>query len=293
MQYTAAMPIDVAAAVIANRPLSTDYNVLALAAPAIAARGLARPVRDDEGRHAATTRCFAGRFPSSRCSATPRRADRHHAPEQAHWRFDRPRLRRASRASTSTASVRSAVPFRCRPADRSVDGRGRRRTGAVCGARRSASRARRDLGAVLRRSKRRRALLSGLLPRPRRRARAHDRGRQSRTSAAASSAPLERRLPSARRHAPVMVYACGPEGMLAATAKTAARHGRPCQVSVERIMGCGLGGCYSCVVPMRADDGRFITCDRASAGRSFRGPDPVGLLRAYEPEEGTRASVGL
>ena len=31
------MPIDVAARVIANRPLSTDYNVLALEAPAIAA----------------------------------------------------------------------------------------------------------------------------------------------------------------------------------------------------------------------------------------------------------------
>src|SRR5436305_515263 len=30
------MPIDVAAEVIANHPLSTDYNVLALAAPAIA-----------------------------------------------------------------------------------------------------------------------------------------------------------------------------------------------------------------------------------------------------------------
>jgi dihydroorotate dehydrogenase electron transfer subunit len=43
--------------------------------------------------------------------------------------------------------------------------------------------------------------------------------------------------------------------MLAATARTAATHRRPCQVSVERIMGCGLGGCYSCVVPMRDDDG--------------------------------------
>src|SRR6476659_2292531 len=31
------MPIDVAARVIANRPLSSDYNVLTLAAPAIAA----------------------------------------------------------------------------------------------------------------------------------------------------------------------------------------------------------------------------------------------------------------
>ncbi len=37
VQYTAAMPIDVAAHVVTNRALSTDYNVLALAAPEIAA----------------------------------------------------------------------------------------------------------------------------------------------------------------------------------------------------------------------------------------------------------------
>jgi dihydroorotate dehydrogenase electron transfer subunit len=52
-----------------------------------------------------------------------------------------------------------------------------------------------------------------------------------------------------------MIYACGPEGMLAAVAKTAMRYGRSCQVSVERIMGCGMGGCYSCVVPMRGESG--------------------------------------
>ena len=71
------------------------------------------------------------------------------------------------------------------------------------------------------------------------------------------SAPLERRLADRRADDPVMVYACGPEGMLAAVAHTASRHKRPCQVSVERIMGCGLGGCYSCVVPMRGEDGKF------------------------------------
>jgi dihydroorotate dehydrogenase electron transfer subunit len=70
-------------------------------------------------------------------------------------------------------------------------------------------------------------------------------------------APLERRLAELPATAAVMVYACGPEGMLAAVAKTAARYGRPCQVSVERVMGCGLGGCYSCVVPMRSDEGRL------------------------------------
>jgi dihydroorotate dehydrogenase electron transfer subunit len=71
------------------------------------------------------------------------------------------------------------------------------------------------------------------------------------------TAPLEQRLGSRHANAPVMTYACGPEGMLAATARIAMRHGRPCQVSVERIMGCGLGGCYSCVVPMRAEHGGF------------------------------------
>ena len=68
-------------------------------------------------------------------------------------------------------------------------------------------------------------------------------------------APLDRRLAARDRQAPVMLYACGPEAMLAATSRVAARHQRPAQVSVERIMGCGLGGCYSCVVPMRGEDG--------------------------------------
>jgi dihydroorotate dehydrogenase electron transfer subunit len=69
-------------------------------------------------------------------------------------------------------------------------------------------------------------------------------------------APLDRKLAARDRQSPVMLYACGPEAMLAATARIAARHQRPCQMSVERIMGCGLGGCYSCVVPMCGEDGR-------------------------------------
>jgi dihydroorotate dehydrogenase electron transfer subunit len=68
-------------------------------------------------------------------------------------------------------------------------------------------------------------------------------------------APLDRALAARSPGAPVMIYACGPERMLAATARTASSYNRPCQVSVERIMGCGLGGCYSCVVPMRTSNG--------------------------------------
>jgi dihydroorotate dehydrogenase electron transfer subunit len=79
-------------------------------------------------------------------------------------------------------------------------------------------------------------------------------------------APLDRRLAERPAGDPVMMYACGPEGMLAAVAKVAARHRRPCQVSVERVMGCGLGGCYSCVVPMRGDDGAFHNVRSCLAG---------------------------
>ena len=70
-------------------------------------------------------------------------------------------------------------------------------------------------------------------------------------------APLDRKLGALSPADSVKLYACGPEGMLVATARTAMKHGRPCEVSVERIMGCGLGGCYSCVVPMRGGDGTF------------------------------------
>jgi dihydroorotate dehydrogenase electron transfer subunit len=62
--------------------------------------------------------------------------------------------------------------------------------------------------------------------------------------------PLEAALKTAGP-AGAMVYACGPEPMLEAVARLAARYNQPSQVSVERVMGCGLGGCYSCVVPVK------------------------------------------
>jgi dihydroorotate dehydrogenase electron transfer subunit len=69
--------------------------------------------------------------------------------------------------------------------------------------------------------------------------------------------PLDRELSTRQPDHQVMIYACGPEGMLAATAKVARSHDCPCEVSVERLMGCGMGGCYSCVVPVRDDDGAW------------------------------------
>jgi dihydroorotate dehydrogenase electron transfer subunit len=66
------------------------------------------------------------------------------------------------------------------------------------------------------------------------------------------TAPLDRSL-AGRVPGAVMIYACGPEPMLAAVAAVAARHRQPCEVSVERTMGCGLGGCYSCVIKVQHD----------------------------------------
>jgi dihydroorotate dehydrogenase electron transfer subunit len=43
--------------------------------------------------------------------------------------------------------------------------------------------------------------------------------------------------------------------MMQAVARLAATHGAACDVSLEQVMGCGLGGCYSCVVLARDEHG--------------------------------------
>nr|WP_320190598.1 dihydroorotate dehydrogenase electron transfer subunit [uncultured Desulfobacter sp.] len=44
-----------------------------------------------------------------------------------------------------------------------------------------------------------------------------------------------------------MVYACGPEIMMAKVFEICEAHGIPCQVSLERYMRCGFGVCGACV----------------------------------------------
>jgi dihydroorotate dehydrogenase electron transfer subunit len=86
--------------------------------------------------------------------------------------------------------------------------------------------------------------------------------------------PLERELQGANA-ADVMIYACGPEPMLEAVAHAAARFKRPSQVSVERVMGCGLGGCYSCVIPVRDAGAAQHYVRSCIAGPVFNGADLV------------------
>jgi dihydroorotate dehydrogenase electron transfer subunit len=61
--------------------------------------------------------------------------------------------------------------------------------------------------------------------------------------------------------------------MLEAAATIAARYGRPSQVSVERVMGCGMGGCYSCVIPVRAPGGGQHYVRSCLAGPVFAGAE--------------------
>jgi dihydroorotate dehydrogenase electron transfer subunit len=87
--------------------------------------------------------------------------------------------------------------------------------------------------------------------------------------------PLEHDLKARPAHASVMLYACGPEPMLAAVAKLAAAYGHPSQVSVERVMGCGVGGCYSCVIPLKTSEGKSHFVRSCLAGPVFRGGEIV------------------
>jgi dihydroorotate dehydrogenase electron transfer subunit len=250
------MPIDVAADVIANRPLSADYNVLALAAPAIAAASapgqfvmlkaggsarldplLRRPfsvfevLRSADGTPTGLSILSKRIGPSTRLLYDARPGDIVACLGPLGRPFS---LVEAPTEAWMVAGGVGLAPFATLA--ESLRARGVRTT-LFYGARRSSELFYLDffrgLGVEL------------VLTTEDGSAGEHGR----------VIAPLDRRLASRPLEAPVMLYACGPEGMLAATARTAMKHGRTCQVSVERIMGCGLGGCYSCVVPMRGDDG--------------------------------------
>ena len=77
----------------------------------------------------------------------------------------------------------------------------------------------------------------------------------SRGDAGRVTVPLARELAARRDSSRVVLYGCGPEAMLKAVADLAARHGLACELATERRMGCGMGGCYSCVVRVRTPEG--------------------------------------
>ncbi|HNY41244.1 MAG TPA: dihydroorotate dehydrogenase electron transfer subunit [Bryobacteraceae bacterium] len=58
-----------------------------------------------------------------------------------------------------------------------------------------------------------------------------------------------------RRPAGRKLFACGPSPMLKAVGRLAAEFDLPAEVSLDEHMGCGIGVCLACVVPIKAGDG--------------------------------------
>ena len=91
---------------------------------------------------------------------------------------------------------------------------------------------------------------------------------------------LARRLDRGER--PAKVVGCGPPAMLAALAKLVASHHIACEVSLENHMACGFGACFSCVAPIRQDDGSSRPpkglrrgAGRAGGSRRLAGDGPL------------------
>src|SRR3984893_1969432 len=53
----------------------------------------------------------------------------------------------------------------------------------------------------------------------------------------------------------VEIFSCGPTPMLEASAKLARRYGVTCQVALEEVMACAVGGCAGCTVLVRTPAG--------------------------------------
>lgn len=61
----------------------------------------------------------------------------------------------------------------------------------------------------------------------------------------------------ANRTSSLRIVCCGPEPMMAAAARVAARAGVPCRVSLETPMACGIGICFTCVAKVADSDGNW------------------------------------
>ena len=66
------------------------------------------------------------------------------------------------------------------------------------------------------------------------------------------------------------LYACGPDPMLAACSRFAQGVGMKCWVSVEQVMGCGVGACMGCAIRVKGEKRYARVC---TEGPVFDGND--------------------
>lgn len=70
---------------------------------------------------------------------------------------------------------------------------------------------------------------------------------------------LEKHLAEQSDAGQVKVFACGPNPMLRALARFCRDRAIPCELSLESVMGCGVGICYGCMVELNNADGEKET----------------------------------
>ncbi|MBM3163278.1 MAG: dihydroorotate dehydrogenase electron transfer subunit [Chlorobi bacterium] len=66
---------------------------------------------------------------------------------------------------------------------------------------------------------------------------------------------LEHDIAPLRKNGRLKMFACGPNPMLRAVAAFSHKHAIACEVSLESVMGCGIGICYGCSVEVRDANG--------------------------------------
>ena len=74
---------------------------------------------------------------------------------------------------------------------------------------------------------------------------------------------LEQLAPRLER--PLVLYACGPHGMLAAVARWAMAHGARAHLAMESVMACGTGVCRGCPLPRSTDARDRVLAEGAGA----------------------------
>jgi dihydroorotate dehydrogenase electron transfer subunit len=70
---------------------------------------------------------------------------------------------------------------------------------------------------------------------------------------------LQSELSALGKEGVLKVFACGPNPMLKALAGFCRNNRLACEVSLESVMGCGIGICYGCSVEINAPDGSVQT----------------------------------
>ena len=70
---------------------------------------------------------------------------------------------------------------------------------------------------------------------------------------------LREELPALKQDGALKVFSCGPNPMLKAVAAFCREQSLRCDISLESVMGCGIGICYGCSVEVKNPDGGLRT----------------------------------